>query len=143
MGIQIDHARLNFLIARSVEAQLANANDTGFTSNGWAESAAYNRAGSIQVACFGLRIESRTWIVVFHAVCSSGEGARHDTCCTLRIGVRLLGQSLLQALRIELRDLKWAIAALTASRPANQPRAAPAGRLRERRVDDLDQFAIG
>jgi hypothetical protein len=31
------------------------------------------------------------------------------------------GQAFLEALRIELADFEWSIAALCASRPANQP----------------------
>jgi hypothetical protein len=54
-----------------------------------------------------------------------------------------LGQTSSQALRIELGNFERSMAALRASRPANQPRPAPACGLRQRSIDNLDQLQVG
>jgi hypothetical protein len=121
-GVKIYEASCDFLIARAVEAKLTDAHCTRIAKDRRTKAPASDRSRRIEITSPGFRVERRTWIVIAevrNVSCLAGPIA--NSTCALGIMTFQFGQAFSQAVCIELANLEWSIAALSASRPANQP----------------------
>jgi hypothetical protein len=126
-----------------METQLTDADRARLAADRRTKAPASDRSRRIEITISGLRVERRTWIVIAEVRKLSGlAGSIANSTCAAGIVTFQFSQTVPQAACIQLGDFEWSIAALRASRPANQPGTAPARGLREGLIDNLDQLEI-
>src|ERR1700730_5727086 len=105
-----------------METQLTDADRARLAADRRTKVPASDRSRRIEITISGLRVERRTWIVIAKVRKLSGlAGPIANSTCALGIVTFQFSQTAPQAACIQLGDLEWSIAALRASRPANQP----------------------